>query len=372
MKKKEFRELKKQYQLTDCSISRVCGCFISLKGEKITTFNDNFLNLPEEDMHKYFEILKKGMSGTDGKNRLNLTFNKKLDAQLNGKTSLNALVKSGLKDEKILNSFYDSIIEHYHATSNYIVLLFSQDYDVPFKGSDGSGGLDSENVYSYIYVCICPVNALAAGLTYDEDNNKFTDKKPFLIIDKPENAFIYPNFVESSSDYDSVYYYIKSSKYVQHEFMENVLNVSLDMDSDMEKNTFNELVKKSLDKKCSFDVVTSIFKEIDTIIDNSETPDIKLEKNRIMDIFEDCGVTGSELSSCSNNFDELFGENAALTGGNITESSGTKVTVGNNVTVKLKNKGNPVIKRTNVNGKDCIIIELAPGEHVDVNGIELS
>ena len=42
--------------------------------EKKTEMKDAFLSLPEEEMFKYFDIFRKSLSGTIGKNLLNMEF----------------------------------------------------------------------------------------------------------------------------------------------------------------------------------------------------------------------------------------------------------------------------------------------------------
>ena len=56
MTRKELNEIKSQYTLEDCGILRLCGCYVDGERNKITQFNENFLNLPEEEKHKYFDI----------------------------------------------------------------------------------------------------------------------------------------------------------------------------------------------------------------------------------------------------------------------------------------------------------------------------
>ena len=59
MTRKELNEIKSQYTLEDCGILRLCGCYVDGERNKITQFNENFLNLPEEEKHKYFDIYRK-------------------------------------------------------------------------------------------------------------------------------------------------------------------------------------------------------------------------------------------------------------------------------------------------------------------------
>ena len=72
MIKKEISEIKRQFTPSGCSISRICGCYVDGEKNKKTEFKEAFLSLPEEDMFKYFEILRKSLSGTIGKNLITL------------------------------------------------------------------------------------------------------------------------------------------------------------------------------------------------------------------------------------------------------------------------------------------------------------
>lgn len=62
MTRKEINEIKSQFNIEDCGIQRLCGCYVDGEKNKVTTFNDTFLNLPEEERHKYLDILRKCLS----------------------------------------------------------------------------------------------------------------------------------------------------------------------------------------------------------------------------------------------------------------------------------------------------------------------
>lgn len=56
MTRKEINEIKSQYTLEDCAIARMSGCYVDGEKNKVTKINEIFLNLPEEEKHKYFDI----------------------------------------------------------------------------------------------------------------------------------------------------------------------------------------------------------------------------------------------------------------------------------------------------------------------------
>ena len=73
MRKQEISEIKKLFTPGNCSITRICGCYVECGENKKTEWNQAFLALPEDELYKYFEILRKSLSGTLGKNLLNLS-----------------------------------------------------------------------------------------------------------------------------------------------------------------------------------------------------------------------------------------------------------------------------------------------------------
>ena len=62
MNKKEIAEIKKLFTPSHCAITRICGCYVDGEKNKKTELKQAFLALPEEEMFKYFEILRKSLS----------------------------------------------------------------------------------------------------------------------------------------------------------------------------------------------------------------------------------------------------------------------------------------------------------------------
>ena len=74
MNKKDINEIKKQFTQDNCAITRLCGCYVDGEKNKKTELKEAFLSLPEEEIFKYFEIFKKALSGTVGRNLINMEF----------------------------------------------------------------------------------------------------------------------------------------------------------------------------------------------------------------------------------------------------------------------------------------------------------
>ena len=148
MIKQEINELKRLYTPSNCSITRICGCYVDGEKNKKTEFKEAFLSLPEEEI-----------SGSLGKNLLNLDFPLASEQEGGTQAALLALRDSKLKDDALIEEFYDRVINTYEYVGNYLILLIHDAYDVPGKTTDGLTMDDaSDTVFEYIMCCICPVN----------------------------------------------------------------------------------------------------------------------------------------------------------------------------------------------------------------------
>ena len=139
MTKQEISEIKKLFTPKNCSITRICGCYVDGEKNKKTELKQAFLSLPEEEMFKYFEILRKTLSGSPGRNLLTLEFQDTVKDTLsqdenreeNAQEFLLRLRESRLKDDALLEEYYDKIIESYEYVGNYLILVIHDVYDVP-------------------------------------------------------------------------------------------------------------------------------------------------------------------------------------------------------------------------------------------------
>ena len=74
MNRKEVLEIRKQFTPDNCAITRICGCYVDHEKNIIFESKDAFLSLPEEEEFKYFEIFRHTLSGTLGKNLVDMEF----------------------------------------------------------------------------------------------------------------------------------------------------------------------------------------------------------------------------------------------------------------------------------------------------------
>ena len=246
MTKKDILELKKRLNKTDCTITKLCGCYVDGNKNKILTLSETFLNLDDEEFYKYLDLSKKCLSGAVGNNLLQLEFPAAEEEPGGRQQFLMGIKESGLKNEELLDRFYDLVIEHYDYVGNYLILLFKDAYDIITRTNDGLKLDESEEVYDYLLCAVCPVTLSKPGLGYREEENRIGARIRDWVVGAPDTGFIFPAFSDRSSDIHSLIYYVKDAKDSRPEFVENVLGCGARHTAAEQQQIFSSIVKKAL------------------------------------------------------------------------------------------------------------------------------
>ena len=316
MRKKDILELKKRFKKNDCTFTRLCGCYVNGEKNIVTKFEETFLTLGEDEFYKYLEIAKKVLSGTIGNNILQLNFPSEEENEGGKQHFLMELKKSKLKDKNILDDFYKLIIDSYDYEGNLLILLFHDAYDVITKTKDNSKLDESEEVFEYILCAICPVTLSKAGLGYIENDNKFAARVRDWVVETPSNGFVFPAFIERSTDIHSLMYYTKNAKDSHPELMENGLGCDSKQTATEQKETFQNIIINAVggdDKKSTHyfmeiqDNLNTMIEEHNVIHEDSEEP-IILTNDVISELLEESGLPEEITTKIEKSYTENFGD----------------------------------------------------------------
>ena len=358
MIKQEINEIKRLFTPNSCSITRICGCYVDGEKNKKTEFKEAFLSLPEEEIFKYFELLRKALSGSVGKNLLNLGF--PTDSETDGGTQefLFRLRESKLKDEALLEEFYDRIIASYEFVGNYLILLIHDAYDVPGKTTDGLTMEDaSDTVFEYILCCICPVVLSKPGLSYDAEINEFHNRMRDWVVNMPETGFLFPAFNDRASDIHSVLYYSKNPEELHSEFVEGILGCALSLSAGVQKEAFQTIIEETLGEDCEYAVVKSIHENLTEMIEeHKEIPEpLTLDKKEVKRLLEKSGVEEEKLTDFEKLYDAAAGEDTALFVDNVASIRTFEVKTPD-VVVKVNPERADLVNTMMVDGRKCLVI----------------
>ncbi|PLT72613.1 DUF4317 domain-containing protein [Mediterraneibacter gnavus] len=371
MNKKEVLEIRKQFTLANCAITRIAGCYVDHEKNKKMESKSAFLSLPEEEAFKYFDIFKKTLSGTMGKNMLNMEF--PIDQEMPGGTQefLMKLKASKLEDDMLLEEFYDKVIATYEYAENYYIILIHAMYDVPGRSSDNMEMFDaSDEVYEYLVCSICPVSLSKAGLSYNAESNCIQDRIRDWVVDMPDKGFLFPAFNDRSTDIHGVLYYTKKSEDLQPELIEQLLGAKMPMSANTQKETFQMLIEDTLGEDGDYETIRNIHDTLnDMIEEHKEEPEpLQLDKTDVRKVFEKSGVSSEKMECFDQNYEETAGEKTSLLATNITETKKFQIETPD-IVIKVNTERADLIETRVIDGRQCLVI--AVDDHIEVNGVNV-
>lgn len=245
MTKRDVLELKRRLKKSECTFTKMSGCYVNANKEKVLSFQQDFRDLADEEYYKYLDLANKVLSGTIGNNLLKLDFSNDAEKPLGPQQVLLGIRESNLLNEDLLDTFYQHVIDNFYFTGNYLIILFKDVYDVPMKTSDSFKTGESEEVYEYILCAVCPVDLSKPALGYIQDDNRIGARIRDWVVGMPEIGFVFPLFDERSANIHSTLFYTKNTKEPHDEFMKEILGCGLKRTTNEKKQVFKSIVLKS-------------------------------------------------------------------------------------------------------------------------------
>ncbi|MCI8550636.1 MAG: DUF4317 domain-containing protein [Lachnospiraceae bacterium] len=369
MNKKEISEIKKQFTPSNCTISRICGCYIDGEKEKKATIKEAFLSLPEEEMFKYFEIFRKNLSGTLGKNLVSLEFPLAAENEGSAHDLLLRLRDTKLADDLLLDTFYDMILESIDIEGSFLILLIHSSYDIPGKSTDGSEMFDaSDEVYEYLLCTICPVKLTKPGLCYNAEAGTIQNRIRDWLVEFPVTGFLFPAFHDRSADIHSLLFYSKDANLPQAHLIEDVLRCTLPLAASSQKETFNALVEGTLGDGCDFEAVKAIHGQLaERLEEAKENPEpLTLSKAEVRSLLSENGASEEQLAGFEKRYQETAGSDAPILASNIINSRKFEICTPD-IVVQVKPEYAPMVETRLIDGRSCLVIPMEG--QVEVNGI---
>ncbi len=401
MNKKEISEIRRRYNdLSDCGVLRLAGCYVNGEKEKVETFTESFLTLPEEEAYKYLDLFRKTLSGTPGRNLFDMDFPLQ-EVPGDGQRLLMALRESELRDDGLLELFYDEVIKSFDYTGNYLILLIAENYDVPMVRLDGIRDEEgAESVYRYILCSICPMNLTKPGLGFDDLSGGIHTLKQNFAVEAPDTGFLYPAFNERSTDMNALLYYTKKTDIFQEQLLGSFLGVSAFLPAKQQKEGFNGLVSEVLGEESDIDTVISLQENLHDRFEEKKAEasgdPVFLEKEELRELFSRSGVPEEKMKSFDSRYDERFdlkklkkaseceeevpefpSEEAAapavienrLLAENIAPVRSFEVK-SPEMTLRISSKRLDLLETRVIDGRRCLVIELT--DDLTVNGVPVS
>lgn len=373
MTEKEIGEIRRHIRRDRSNITAIYGCFVNDNKEIITEFRSSTGIMSENEADKYYALLRKAISGSVGKNLIDISFKTSQVAGSPEHKMLMDLRSTTLQDDDLRLSFYKKIIETIVLEGNYLILLASDNYDVPFKSKDDIAQADSsDETYSYIICAVCPVKQTKASLHYVPEEKTFHDGAMSQPVAAPEIGFLFPAFDNRSTNIYNVLYYTHNTKENQDALVEALFNAPIPKPAEEQKKCFQELLNSALGDECNLDVVQTVHEQLIERIElhkESKVPEpLMIDKEVVKDVLTSCGVSDESVAKFSVQYDETFGFEAELHPKNIIDSKHFEINTPD-VVIKVDPTRTDLVETRIIGGVKYIMINA--DEDVEVNGVSI-
>lgn len=199
--REDMLELTRRMTLTRTSFTRIAGCYVDRDGDFDGSFNINFLKLSASERTKKLKLAKEIPFSATNVNLKKYEFSKSMQKPGSMWQLLMAMNECGLKNDALMDTFYDLVMEHFPGDREYAILVFHDRYDIPAKASDGERLWESEEVFEYMICAISPLSG-----EYEPG--------------KPTCGFLFPAFTDRSGDQDHIAVFQADAGRPNHKILE--------------------------------------------------------------------------------------------------------------------------------------------------------
>lgn len=371
MNQKELSELRRRFRPEKSAISHIYGCYVNGSREIISYLDEPMGMMPQEEAEKYLGLLRKALSGTLGRNLVDIVFSTQQVMDSDEHRFLMGLRDSQLKDGALRQSFYDKVIASLDMDgSNYLILLAHDAYDVPYKGRDGELQDDaSDTVFSYIICCVCPVKDGKLELGFLSGENEFHSCAANQIVAPPELGFLFPAFDDRAANIYNALLYSKKADQLHQEFINAVFRTEPPLSAAEQREAFEGALTGALEDACSIEVVQAVYERLrDQIVQHKETKDpepLALTAGDIGNILRDCSVPEERVSAFLERCGERLGANVVLNPVNLIESGKFEVETAD-AKLSLDPEHSYLLEMRVIDGRQYLLF---PADSVTVNGL---
>ena len=375
MNQKELNELRRRFRPDRSSIRSIYGCYVSGSRQIISWIDAPLGLMPQEEQELYLGLLKKSLSGTLGKNLIDIVFSSQQVADSDEHRLLQTLRRTALQDRAARETLCQKIINAIDlGGSSYLILLAADAYDVPHRGKDGR--LQRENadeVFQYIVCSVCPVKTPSPALSYCAGDNEFHQAPAGQTAAAPELGFLFPAFDDRTANIYNALFYTKNAACLHQEVIAPLFCVEPPMSAAEQKEIFDGTLRQTLEKDCSYDVIQSVHEQLRTRIEahrESKDPEpLTLSVGEVARILTDNGVPAEKADAFRAECERQYGPAAALNPDNLIERNKFEVTT-QEAKLHVAPENSSLIEARVINGRKYILIPADAG--VSINGVDVT
>ena len=374
MNMKEIGEIRRRIRRDRSNMTAIYGCYVNDQKEIVTEFKQSTGIMPENEAERYFGLMKRTLSGSIGKNLVDICFKTSQVADSPEHKLLMDLRSTGLKDENLRAELYTKIIQSVNMKDGFLILIGVDSYDVPFKSSDDEVQKDASNeTYTYLLCCICPVKQTKPGLQYVSEEKEFHDGGIAQVPATPEAGFLFPAFDNRATNIYNALFYTRSAKENHENLVNTLFCVQPPKPAEEQKKSFEALLGNSRKEECNLETVQAVHEQLcQSILIHNESrvaDPLLISKEQVKSALTESGVSEKGIAKFSVDYDEVFGLDAQLYPKNIINHNRFEVRTPD-VVIQVSPERADLIETRVIDGVKYILI--CADENVEVNGVPIN
>ena len=370
MNKKELTDLKKNF--TDkCgffTFNQVLRAFVDSDKNIICKKHSLLGVMPSEEQELLTETLKKGLSGTLGKNLVEYSFPNSEYLEDGAQNILYKSLKSKFLNDTENDKFLLNITRNIEYTSTFVIFAAHCTYTL-FRRDKNDEQTEESNDYNFILTVLCPVELGEDVLIFDENDNDICliPKKNRNISRVPTDGFLFPVLTGGDPDINSVLCYTSKPKEPNKSLVEKVLGCEASFTAVGERAVFCKVLSDVLGNDLDYTVITQVNEKISEEIKEhrfDEKP-TTIDDEKLRNILTDVGVAEEKLEKVNKVFTNTTG-GKSLTATNLVTPK-TVISLPD-ITVNISKDATDKVRTSLIGGRRCLVIDI-DDPNVVINGL---
>lgn len=374
MNSKDISSIRRRLTPEKNNITKLRGCYVSDSKEIIASFTRDMILMEEDESDKYLSMFRKTLSGTPGKNLVDIEFSTNQVLDSDEHRLLCRLRDSVLEDDDAVNEVFRKIIDTVTLETGYLILLMHEVRDIALKNRNDDDTGESDTQFRYVLCSVCPVKMTKPQLAYRPADNDFHPTNTDWIVSSPELGFMFPEFEDGGANIYQVLYYTRDTSAERDELISSLFNTEKPLAADTQKEKFSALLSDSLAEECSYDVVNSINEQLSDVIsdykaDKYNREPLAVTKGDVKVILEGAGVAPEKIQAFAEKYDEEFGANKSLAPQNIIDEKKLELHTPE-VVIKVAGGRTDLVETRIIDGISYVLVRADTG--VELNGVNIS
>lgn len=370
MNKKELADLKKNFD-DKCgffTFNRVLRAFVD--SDKNVIFKNHSLlgTLPSEEQELIMVTLRKGLSGTLGKNLIEYNFPNSQYEEGGAQHILYNVLKTKFQNDEHTEAFLDNITKNIEYTSTFAIISAHCTYTI-FRRDKNDELSEQNNDYNFILTVLCPVEIGEDVLVFDDDSNNICliPKKDRVVSRNPTDAFLFPILTCGDPDINAVLCYSSKPKEPNRSLVKEVLGCETTFTAVGEKEIFGKVLHDIIGKDLDYTLITTINDKIAEEVKEHrfDSKPATIDDTKLKDILCDSGVEDEKLEKVHKVYTEAVGQKA-LTASNLISTKTVVATP--DITINIGKNATEKVRTSVIGGRKCLVIDL-DDPNIVINGL---